>query len=105
NLYYINSVSETDRNKQLPKNKLLPLAGTYGGLIIYLDKNKLYCKNNYKGGTVSELKYISNNLFVLDKDAQIEFLKDSQGNYPGIKILVEDGNVFEKKKSKKHTSK
>jgi retinol-binding protein 3 len=88
-----------DANSQLPLNKLLPFAGTYGGLIIYLDKNKLYCKNDNNGGAVSELKHITNNLFVLDKDAQIEFIKDSKGHYSDIKIFVNDGTIFEEKRN------
>ncbi|MDB5205654.1 MAG: hypothetical protein JWR72_729 [Flavisolibacter sp.] len=100
NLYYINSLLVNDGIKPFPINKLSPFAGTYGGLIIYLGKTKLYCKNIYKGGTVSELTHIVNNLFVLDKDAQIEFVSDSKGHYSGIRIFVNDGNVFEEKKSK-----
>jgi retinol-binding protein 3 len=99
-LYYINSLLVDDSNKQLPSKKLLPFLGTYGGLIIYIDKNKLYCKNNNNGGAVSTLKHIANNLFVLDKDAQIEFIKDSKKHYSSIKIFVNDGSVFEEKITK-----
>ena len=97
--YYINSLLVNDSNKQLPSKKLLPFVGTYGGLIIYLIKNKLYCKNNNNGGAVSALKHLSNNLFVLDKDAQIEFIKDNKKHYSSIKILVNDGSVFEETRS------
>ena len=100
-LYYINALLVNDANKQPPLNKLLPFAGTYGGLIIYLDKNKLYCKNDNSGGAVSSLKHIIDNLFVLDKDAQIEFIKDSKGHYSDIKIFVNDGSIFEEKKNNK----
>ena len=98
-LYFLNSLLMNDANKQLALNKLLPFAGTYGGLIIYLNKNKLYCKNDNNGGAVSELKHISNNLFVLDKDAQIEFVNDSKGYYSAIKIFVNDGSIFEEKRT------
>ncbi len=98
-LYYINSLLANDPNKQLALNKLLPFAGTYGGLIIYPDKNKLYCKNNNNGGAVSVLKHISNNLFVLDKEAQIEFIRDDKGHYSDIKIFVNDGSIFEEKRT------
>jgi retinol-binding protein 3 len=98
-LYYINSLLVNNSNKQLPSNKLLPFVGTYGGLIIYMDKNKLYCKNNNNGGAVSALKHLSNNLFVLDKDAQIEFIENNKNHYLSIKILVNDGSIFEEKKN------
>lgn len=103
-LYYINGLLANDANTELPLNKLLPFTGTYGGLTIYLNNNHLYCKNNNNGGAVSALKHITDNLFVLDNDAQIEFIKDSKGDYPVIKILVNDGNVFEEKRSNKTAS-
>ncbi len=98
--YYINSLLANDADKQPALNKLLPLAGTYGGLRIYLDKNKLYCKNDNSGGAVSALKHITNNLFVLDKDAQIEFIIDSKGHYSSIKIFVNDGSIFDETRTK-----
>lgn len=98
-LFYINSLLINDVSKQPALTNLLLYAGTYGGLKIYLGKNKLYCKNNNNGGTVSELKYLNNNLFVLDQDAQIEFIKDSKGHYSDIKIFVNDGSIFEEKRA------
>lgn len=98
-LYYINSLLINDASKQPALNILMPYAGTYGGLKIYLDKNKLYCKNDNNGGSVSELKYLTNKLFVLDQDAQIEFIKNSKGHYSDIKIFVNDGSVFEEKRT------
>ena len=99
-LYYINALLVNDANKQPALNKLLLFAGTYGGLIIYLKNNKLYCKNDNNGGGISALNHITNNLFVLDKDAHIEFIKDSKGHYSDIRIFVNDGSVFEEKRTK-----
>ncbi|MBL0153562.1 MAG: hypothetical protein IPP93_08770 [Chitinophagaceae bacterium] len=94
-VYYSNSLLAEKSRDQLPVNKLSPLTGTYGGLVIYLDKNKLYCKNENSGGAVSALKHISGNLFVLDKEAQIEFIKNSAGQFSAIKIFVNDGSIFD----------
>jgi hypothetical protein len=47
---------------------------------------------------VSELKHISDNLFVIDENAQIEFFKDSKDRYSSIKIYLNDGSVFEESK-------
>ena len=98
-LYYINSLLVNDAKKQPALNILMPYAGIYGGLKIYLDKNKFYCKNDNNGGAVSELKHLSNKLVVLDQDAQMEFAKDSKGHYSDIKIFVNDGSVFEEKRT------
>ncbi|MEI8075910.1 MAG: hypothetical protein WCH78_14260, partial [Bacteroidota bacterium] len=77
----------------------LHYVGEYGGLVVYLDKNKLFCRNDNNGGGITELKQLTNNLFQLDKDAQIEFIKNSQGLVLAISILVNDGSVFEEKKT------
>jgi hypothetical protein len=98
-LYYLNALLVNEANQGLSLKKLLPFAGTYGGLVIYADKNKLYCKNDNNGGAVSALQFITNRLFVLDKDAQVEFIQDSKGHCTGIKILVNDGSVFEEKRT------
>jgi hypothetical protein len=97
-LYLINSLLENEANEKLPLSRLLRYVGEYGGLVVYLDKNKLYCRNNNNGGGITELKQLSNNLFLLDKDAQIEFKQNSQGVVFGISIFVNDGSVFEEKK-------
>ncbi|MDB5276584.1 MAG: hypothetical protein JWR61_1539 [Ferruginibacter sp.] len=98
-LYYLNALLVDEADQGLSLKELLSFAGTYGGLVIYTDKNKLYCKNDNNGGAVSELKFITHHLFVLDKDAQVEFVKNSKGKYADIKILVNDGSVFEEKRT------
>jgi hypothetical protein len=106
-LYLINALLENDLKEKLTLSTLLSYVGVYGGLTVYLDKNKLYCRNNNNGGGITELKQLSNNLFVLDKDAQIEFKKNGQAVVFGISILVNDGSVYEEikminKKYNKH---
>jgi hypothetical protein len=96
--YYLRSLIPTKAAKNVPLNLLSQFTGTYNGFTIYLDKSKLFCKNSYRGNYVTELKHISNNLFVLDENAQIEFLKGSTGSYSKIKIYVNDGNVIEESK-------
>lgn len=73
--------------------------GTYPDVTLYLDNNKLICKNN-DNKNVSELKHISNSLFVIDENAQIEFFKNDKGHYSSIKIYLNDGNIFEEVKQK-----
>lgn len=96
--YYLNALTKTGRKELLPVKKLSLFTGTYGGLVMYLAKGKLFCRNNNNGGTISALKQLSNNLFILDRDAQVEFIKDNGNQFSKIKILVSDGTVFEEKK-------
>jgi hypothetical protein len=61
-------------------------------LVIYREGNNLFCNIH---GNISELVHISKNLFVLDGNAQIEFIKDSNGAYPMARLFVSNGGVFE----------
>lgn len=56
---------------------LQSFTGTYGPLTIFLNKNKLFCKNSEVADLVSELKCISNQRFGLHDTAHIKFIKDS----------------------------
>lgn len=95
--FYLRSMVLNNEVKAIPLNILPMFSGTYRDVTIYLDKNKIFSKNNHNG-KVSELKYISNNLFLIDENVQIEFFKDTKGLYSSIKIYLIDGSVFEDSK-------
>jgi retinol-binding protein 3 len=95
--YYLRSLMPTKETMNIPLNLLNQFTGYFPDVTIYLDKNKLFSKNNHNR-KVSELKHIVNNLFVLEENAQIEFLKDNSGRYSSIKIYLNDGSVFEESK-------
>ena len=92
--YYLRSLIPTKETSKLPLNLLTLYAGTYPDVTIYVDKNKLLCRNNHNN-RVSELKHIQNNQFAIDENAQIEFFKGNSGRYTAIKIYLNDGSVFE----------
>ncbi len=95
--FYLYSLLSNNEIKNTPLSILSQLLGTYPDVTIYLDKGKLLCKNN-DDKNVSELKQIANNRFKIDKNAQIEFFKNSKGQFSSIKIYLSDGNVFEQVK-------
>lgn len=98
NQYYLTALSVHTEKKALPVSQLMSYTGTYGGLVIYSKQGKLYCKNNNNGGGITRLEHLNGNLFILDQDAQVEFIKNPQQKVTGIKIWVADGNVFEENK-------
>lgn len=99
NQYNLNALSVYTEKKALPVSQLISYAGNYGGLDIYIKQGKLYCKNNNNGGGISQLEHLNGNLFILDQDAQVEFIKNPQQQVTGIKIWVADGSVFEEGKN------
>ncbi len=92
--FYLHSLLSKNEAKSPPIKLLTQFTGTYPDVTIYLDKNRLLCKNN-DDKNISELKQLKENLFMIDKNAQIEFFKDSVGIYSLIKIYLNDGSVFE----------
>jgi hypothetical protein len=90
--YLINALYVNQDLGTLPVDQFNKLVGTYGPLVIYREGNNLFCNNH---GHISELVHISKNLFVLDGNAHIEFIKDNNGAYPMARLFVSNGGVFE----------
>ncbi|TDE53275.1 S41 family peptidase [Flavobacterium sp. GT3P67] len=90
--FLINGLYVNQDLGSLPLDQFDKFIGTYGPLEIYREGDKLFCNIL---GNISELAHISNNLFVLDGNAQIEFIKDEKGNYPKALLFVRNGGIFE----------
>jgi retinol-binding protein 3 len=90
--YLVNALHVNNNLLTLPLDQFDQFTGTYGPLVIYREDNKLFCKY---ADNVTELAHISKNLFVLDGNAQIEFVKDSKGSYSKATLFTSDGGIFE----------
>ncbi|WP_342331779.1 S41 family peptidase [Pedobacter sp. FW305-3-2-15-E-R2A2] len=78
-------------------------SGTYaGGIRFYVENGNLLCKNPERGNNETfTLKAVSESTFVLDENAQVEFVKDQDGDYSGINLLWKDGSISQKSKEAK----
>jgi hypothetical protein len=93
----LNKLSETVRLP--PPNTLSLYQGIYdGGLDFYEKDGHFFCKNAERGNNIFELTYVSNSLFVLDENVQVEFEKDDSGTYSKMKMYWKNGIVTEKRK-------
>ena len=90
--YLINALHVNGDLGTLPLDQFDYFAGTYGPLVITREGEKLVCTIS---GNKTQLAHISKNLFVLDGNAQIEFIKDSNGLYSMARLFVHNGGVFE----------
>ncbi len=90
--YLINALYVNQDLGTLPVDQFDKFVGTYGPLVIYREGNKLFCNIS---DNISELAHISKNLFVLDGNAQIDFIKNSKGVYSKARLLTSHGGVFE----------
>jgi hypothetical protein len=71
-----------------------------GGLVFYINRSVLYCRNAERDNRVFKLFSISGNKFVLDENVQVEFKKDDKGNFSGLDMLWSNGMVSHKQKEK-----
>nr|MBC7611500.1 S41 family peptidase [Pseudopedobacter sp.] len=85
---------------KLTATELEQYSGTFeGGIIFYVENGSILCKNPERGGTdIFTLHPVTKNVFLLDENVQIEFVKDSQEKYSSLKMLWIDGNVTTKRK-------
>jgi hypothetical protein len=90
--YLINALHVNQDLETLPVDLFDKFVGRYGPLVIFREGNKIFCNIS---DNITELEHISKNLFVLDGNAQIEFIKDSIGVYSKARLLVSQGGVFE----------
>lgn len=74
--------------------------GTYaGGINFFVEDAALRCKNPERGSNdVFKLKPVTDHVFVLDENIQVEFVKDLSGNYSSMNMLWKSGNITQKNK-------
>lgn len=73
--------------------------GTFeGGLLFYVKGHDLYCKNAERGNSIFKLQHVDGNLFVLDENVQVEFLKDHSGQFSSLAMNWSNGGESFKKK-------
>lgn len=94
----INALMAEQYNPNLNTSLYSKYAGTYvGGLKFYVENNRLMCKNPERGGTdVFTLTAAYDDVFLLDENVQIQFVKDDKNNYSSLKMLWKDGHVTKK---------
>jgi hypothetical protein len=83
--------------------QLAAYAGTFrGGLHFYVKGDNLYCQNAQRGNVIAKLQHLTNDLFVLDENIQVEFKKDRSGQFSGIQWYRADGTeTFKEKENTK----
>ena len=94
----INTLIAEQNPSDMTANLYSKYAGTYsGGIQFYVENNQLFCRNPERGGTdVFKLTPVSGDIFVLDENVQIEFIRDENDRYSNLKMLWKDGNVTQK---------
>lgn len=96
----INALIAEQNEPNAKLNSYSNYVGTYtGGLKFYIENNQLLCKNPERGGTeVFKLTPVTDNIFILDENVQIEFVRNEKNVYSSLKMLWKNGGVTRKNK-------
>lgn len=94
----INKLQTQTSKITLDIDNLKNFEGKYVGFTFFVKENKLYCINHDLGGLEFELKPINDTTFIVDEKLQLNFIKNSSGDYSGINMLFSDGNIFNRPK-------
>jgi hypothetical protein len=70
-----------------------------GNLDFYVSDGQLWCRNAERGGEVFRLTKIEDNLFVLDENVIVQFVKGPSGKFNSLNMLWREGWISTKKKS------
>ncbi len=94
----INDLVAKTNPPKLNREELGKYTGTFvGGINFYVENGNILCKNPERGGTnIFKLQPVTEGVFLLDENVQIQFVKDSQGKYSSLHMLWIDGNLTSK---------
>lgn len=97
-MWAINSLKAKKILVNPPTSILSNYVGKFsGGIRFYVEKGELLCKNPERGGTDTfKLKAVTEDIFLLDENAQVQFIKDASGYYSSLNLLWKDGSVTKK---------
>ena len=88
--------------RPMPDSAILATyAGTYeGGLVFFRQGSEFICRNAERGNALFPLRYISDSLYQLDENVQVEFEKGQEGTITAIKMLWRNGTESIKDKTR-----
>ncbi|QHT70918.1 S41 family peptidase [Rhodocytophaga rosea] len=99
-LWAVHALDATSNTHTIDQQALAHYTGDYNGLIVYLQEEKLYCKNTGRGNQITQLQEIKKDWFVLNEQVHVEFIKEDGKNFSLLKLHWRDGREIPVYKSK-----
>jgi hypothetical protein len=59
--------------------------------VFTLEDGRLFCRNTHQRSKKVRLVAITDRLFKIDNDSQVEFIKDEKGTVNSLRLLWNDG--------------
>ena len=94
--WVLNDMIAMNNRPTISKKILEKYVGIYeGGLEFYLKEDYLFCKTPKHKNVIYKLYPVNDSLLEWDQTVQVEFVKDSEGKYPTIKMHLANGGIVE----------
>jgi hypothetical protein len=98
--WLLNDLKAKTTNLIIPLSLLQQYTGEFEEFSFIIKENELFCVNTHNKNKIDKLIPISQTLFKIDGQSQVEFVKDSAGKFSSIKLLWDDGWVDVIRKTK-----
>jgi hypothetical protein len=89
----INEARSEALDVDVPLSTLRDYAGRFEEYVFSVRDNRLYSENSSRNGKTDKLKAITPTLFQIDRESQVEFVRDATGAVADIRIFWDDGWV------------
>jgi len=89
----INEARAEGLDVDVPVSTLREFAGRFDEYNFSVRENRLYGENSSRNGKTDKLKAITPTLFQIDRESQVEFVREASGAVSNIRILWNDGWV------------
>lgn len=98
--WLLNDLYASMVNISLPEEILTRYTGAFDEFLFTLEEGKLYCRNTHQQDKKDLLVAITDRLFKIDEQTQVEFIADGDHVVKSIRLFWDDGWVDTVKKSK-----
>jgi retinol-binding protein 3 len=98
--WLLNDLKAKTSDLIIPTSVLEQYTGQYEEFLFTIKDNQLYCINTHQKDSMNKLIPISNTLFRINGQSQVEFVRGKTGKFSSLKLLWEDGWVDIIKKTK-----
>jgi retinol-binding protein 3 len=91
--FALNAARAAEHDVDVPVGTLEKYVGKFEEYSFVLVGNRLYSTNESRNGRSDKLVPITSTLFYIDRNSQVEFLRDDRGSFSKLRLLWNDGWV------------
>lgn len=94
-IWHLNQLKSMESTERQAPSVLFADTGTFGGnMRFFVRSNSLYCRGFVRDNNLSLLKHITGDLYQLNENLQVQFIKNATAQVIGLKSLNERGYEY-----------